>query len=199
VPPGTYLVNDDGAVAYAMYDDKWKFDAPKAQLFRLIIDGTLGGELPWGLVLCGVFLAIIMELVGVSSLPFAVGLYLPITTSGGIFMGGLVRKLVDARRGKNGDSEFSPGMLMASGLIAGGAIAGVVQSIVAFQEMESTFDLSDALNGMVRAVGLGGLLGNDLAGNHTWWPMLWFLAMTALLLRVALGPRVQPPRFPSDV
>ncbi len=185
---GTYLVDEHGAVVYARFADKWKFDAPKAQLFRLIIDGTLGGELPWGLVLCGVFLAIMMELVGVSSLPFAVGLYLPIATSGGIFVGGLVRKYVDWRRGGRGESEFSPGMLMASGLIAGGAIAGVVQSIVAFQEEESTFDLRPRLNGLVESLGLGG----NFAANHTWWPMLWFLAMTAVLLYVALAKPAKP-------
>ncbi len=55
-----------------------KFDAPKAQLFRLIIDGVLGGELPWGLVLLGVAIALVMELCGVSSLPFAVGVYIPL-------------------------------------------------------------------------------------------------------------------------
>ncbi len=185
---GTYLVDERGEVAYARFDDKWKFDAPKAQLFRLIIDGTLGGELPWGLVLCGVFLAIMMELVGVSSLPFAVGLYLPISTSGGIFVGGLVRKFVDWRRGGRGESEFSPGMLMASGLIAGGAIAGVVQSIVAFQEKESMFDIRPRLNGLVESLGLG----DNFAANHTWWPMLWFLGMTAVLLYVALAKPARP-------
>src|SRR6185503_4075179 len=94
---GSYLVADDGRAAYRLNQGE-KFDAPKAQLFRLIIDGTLGGKLPWGLVLVGMFLAIIMEMVGVSSLPFAVGLYLPIHTSAGIFVGGVVRWLVDRKR-----------------------------------------------------------------------------------------------------
>jgi uncharacterized oligopeptide transporter (OPT) family protein len=145
----------------------WKFDAPKAQLFRLIIDGTLGGKLPWGLVLIGVFLAIMMELVGVASLPFAVGLYLPISTSAGIFVGGIVRWLVDRKRKTESatEAEFSPGVLMASGLIAGGAIAGVVQSVIAFYEKEAALDVSGALGG--------------LAANETWWPMLPFLLMAA--------------------
>src|SRR5260370_13629739 len=118
VRAGRYLVGERGEVAYAMVD-LWKFDAPKAELFRLIIDGTLGGKMPWGLVLVGMFLAIIMELVGVSSLPFAVGLYLPIETSAGIFVGGLVRLLVDRQRQDQteAEAEFSPGVLMASGLI----------------------------------------------------------------------------------
>jgi len=149
VPAGRYLVTEQGAVAFAATSVA-KYDAPKAQLFRLIIDGTLGGKLPWGLVLAGVFIAIMMELVGVSSLPFAVGLYLPISTSAGIFTGGIVRRLVDRRRtGQSAaQAEFSPGMLMASGLIAGGAIAGVVQSIIAFNEAEARFDTSGALGAL---------------------------------------------------
>ncbi|HZN95549.1 MAG TPA: OPT/YSL family transporter, partial [Myxococcales bacterium] len=170
VPTGRYLVAADGRVAYVM-TDLWKFDAPKAQLFRLIIDGTLGGKLPWGLVLVGMFLAIIIELLGVASLPFAVGLYLPVSTSAGIFVGGMVRSLVDRKRSDSGSSaEFSPGVLMASGLIAGGAIAGVVQSIIAFNEKEKSFDVSSYLG--------------TLAHNESWWPMLPFLLMAGAVYYV---------------
>src|SRR6266851_1978776 len=173
VRPGRYLVGERGEVAYAMVD-LWKFDAPKAQLFRLIIDGTLGGKLPWGLVLVGMFLAIILELVGVSSLPFAVGLYLPIETSAGVFVGGTVRLLVDRRRKdlSASEAEFSPGVLMASGLIAGGSIAGVVQSLITLTEADARFDLSQFLG--------------SLAKNESWWPMLFFLAMAALLYAVGM-------------
>lgn len=175
VPPGRYLVSDRGEVVYASAE-LWKFDAPKAQLFRLIIDGTLGGKLPWGLVLAGMFLAIILELIGVSSLPFAVGLYLPIHTSAGIFVGGMVRLLVDKKRQEQtaAEAEFSPGVLMASGLIAGGAIAGVVQAVIAYNEWEPKFDLSH--------------LVGPLASNHTWWPMLPFLIMAAGLYWVGSRP-----------
>ena len=179
VPPGRYLLDERGQVAYAS-TALWKFDAPKAQLFRLIIDGTLGGKLPWGLVLAGMFLAIMMELLGVSSLPFAVGLYLPIATSAGIFVGGIVRRLVDRRRKGQSDAEaeFSPGMLMASGLIAGGAIAGVLQSGIVFAEFDARFDLAAKLGAHSGESGLlGGLAG--LIANDTWWPMMPFLAMAA--------------------
>ena len=171
VRPGRYLVGERGEIVYAMVD-LWKFDAPKAQLFRLIIDGTLGGKLPWGLVLVGMFLAIILELVGVSSLPFAVGLYLPIETSAGVFVGGMVRLLVDRRRKdlSASEAEFSPGVLMASGLIAGGSIAGVVQSVITLTEADARFDLSEFLG--------------SLGKNEGWWPMLFFLAMAALLYAV---------------
>ena len=172
--PGRYLVRDDGEVVYFARSLE-KFDAPKAQLFRLIIDGTLGGDLPWGLVLIGVFLAIILELVGVSSLPFAVGLYLPIYTSGGIFVGGFVRWLID-RKHKGVQTEFSPGMLMASGLIAGGAIAGVVQSVILTAGADRALDLSDNLPA-------------SLVANHTWWPLLPFLVMAAALYWVAARKR----------
>ena len=182
VAGGRYLVDvATGRIAYVAKDAP-KFDAPKAQLFALIIDGTLGGNLPWGLVLIGVFIAIILELVGVSSLPFAVGLYLPIATSGGIFVGGAVRWLVDRnRRGESAASaEFSPGMLMASGLIAGGAIAGVAQSIVLSAGAEDTFDISGAVS---------------FFGNSTWWPMVPFLAMAIGLFYI--GTRKNDADLPT--
>jgi putative OPT family oligopeptide transporter len=183
VRPGRYLASEAGEISYAAID-LWKFDAPKAQLFRLIIDGTLGGKLPWGLVLVGVFLAIIMELVGVSSLPFAVGLYLPIETSAGVFVGGMVRLLVDRQRKDQTESEaeFSPGVLMASGLIAGGSIAGVVQSLITLSEADAKFDLSE-------------LLGS-LGKNGSWWPMLLFLSLAAVLY--AVGVRADKRRSRSN-
>lgn len=175
VPAGRYLTNDSGEVKYVA-SDLWKFDAPKAQLFRLIIDGTLGGKLPWGLVLIGVFFALLCELLGLgnSSLAFAVGLYLPISTSAGIFAGGIVRWLVDRKRRDlpAAEAEFSPGVLMASGLIAGGAIAGVIQSVVTFYEKDDLFDLSAMLGGLAR--------------NHDWWPMAMFLIMAAILYWVGV-------------
>ena len=137
---------------------------------KLIIDGTLGGKLPWGLVLIGVLIAVVLELVGVASLSFAVGLYLPIPTSGGIFLGGAIRWLVDRKRKGESESEaeFSPGMLMASGLIAGGAIAGVLQSGLLTAGVDTKFDLS-------------AMLPNVLAGNDSWWPMIPLVFMMAVL------------------
>jgi len=168
VAPGRYLVNDAGEITYAMSEVK-KFPAPQAQLFRLIIDGTLGGKLPWGLVIIGVLIALVLELVGVPALPVAVGLYLPLSTSAGVFCGGIVRWLVDRRRkGESAaESEFSPGMLMASGLIAGGAITGVIQSGLLMFEKDKAFDFSEKLGA--------------LAANDGWWPMGWFVAMAASL------------------
>jgi putative OPT family oligopeptide transporter len=124
---GTWLVDDAGGrVAYAATKVQ-KYNAPKARLFQLIIDGVLGGELPWTLVLVGVFIALTLELIGVDALTFAVGLYLPIDASVPLFVGGIVRKLADRRSGVAGlEAESSPGMLLASGLIAGGSIGALV-------------------------------------------------------------------------
>ncbi len=139
--PTRYLAGN-GQLTYRLREVK-KLDAPKASLFALIIDGILTRKLPWDLVLIGVMLALMMELCGIASLPFAVGVYLPISTSVPIFAGGLVRWLVDRRRGGNAEeSDFSPGTLLSSGYIAGGAIAGLVAAFVAGVGMEAKFDVS---------------------------------------------------------
>ena len=154
-PAGKYLVDDSGAAvwlvdpgingAFKTRPDGTrvqKFDAPKATLMSYIIKGMLDRKLPWGLVLFGVMIAIVLELCGVSSLAFAVGAYLPVSSSAPIFVGGLVRWLVDHRmrralREHNLDeatlaaeSDKSPGVLLASGYIAGGAIAGILIAFV---------------------------------------------------------------------
>lgn len=142
--PGKYLVNDRGAVTYLVdpgingnlnkRDDGTpvtKYEAPKARLMSLIIDGILTQKLPWGLVLLGVALAIVLELCGISALPFAVGVYLPISASTPIFVGGIVRWLVDRKQKaqSEAESETGPGVLFSSGLIAGGAIAGILLAL----------------------------------------------------------------------
>jgi putative OPT family oligopeptide transporter len=155
-PAGRYLVNNDGVPIYladpginGVYDKRpdgssvQKFTAPKATLVSYIIKGILGGQLPWGLVLLGVFIAIVLELSGVSSLAFAVGVYLPISTSAPIYVGGVVRWLVDryTRRKHAGarmdedqlvaEGDKSNGVLLSSGYIAGGTLAGVLFAFMA--------------------------------------------------------------------
>lgn len=150
-PAGRYLVNDNGTPVYlvdpginGIYQTRpdgstvQKFTAPKATLMSYIIKGILGGELPWGLVLLGVFISIVLELCGVSSLAFAVGVYLPISTSAPVYVGGLIRLFVDkyTRRKHAGarltedqlvaEGDKSNGVLLSSGYIAGGTLAGVV-------------------------------------------------------------------------
>jgi putative OPT family oligopeptide transporter len=155
-PAGKYLVDDAGVPRYlvdpgingshATRPDGSrvaKFDAPKATLMSYIIKGILNRELPWSLVLLGVMIALTLELSGIPSLAFAVGVYLPISSSVPIFIGGLLRYLVDRRlreqyaKEKLSEEELtamsdkSPGILMASGYIAGGAIAGIIIAFVA--------------------------------------------------------------------
>jgi putative OPT family oligopeptide transporter len=147
VPAGKYLVNAQGAIAYVVdpgiggrvreVDGRTltRLDSPKATLMAFIADGILTHRLPWALVLIGVCLAIAIELMGVQSLPVTVGVYLPITTSAGMFAGGIVRWLVERRIRSSQRSlaeiESGPGVLFASGLIAGGAICGIVVAAIA--------------------------------------------------------------------
>ena len=124
--------------------------APQARLMATVINGILTRKLPWGLVLIGVFLVIAVELLGIRSLPFAVGAYLPIGTTLPIFAGGVVRLLVDLAAKRSGgadaeaESEISPGSLYASGLIAAGGIAGLFG--VALKAYEATMGKGDILN-----------------------------------------------------
>jgi putative OPT family oligopeptide transporter len=128
---GTHKVRPDGTTVT-------KFDAPKAVLMSYIIKGILSHKLPWTLVLLGVMIAIVLEMSGIPSLAFAVGVYLPLSSSSPIFIGGAVRWLVDkyvrrkfARHDLTeeqlvAEGDKSPGVLMASGYIAGGALAGII-------------------------------------------------------------------------
>ena len=128
---GTHKTRPDGTTVT-------KFDAPKAVLMSYIIKGILSHKLPWALVLLGVMIAIVLEMSGIPSLAFAVGVYLPLSSSSPIFIGGLVRWLVDkyvrkkfARHNLSeeqlvAEGDKSPGVLMASGYIAGGALAGII-------------------------------------------------------------------------
>jgi putative OPT family oligopeptide transporter len=104
--------------------------APQATLMSTIIKGLLNQNLPWGLVLVGVFVAVVLELCGIRSLPFAVGSYLPIATTAPIFCGGLVRWWVERKSGQSQESDVSSGVLFSSGLIAGGSIAGILFALL---------------------------------------------------------------------
>jgi len=150
-PAGKYLVSDTGSAIYLVDpgingtytkrpdgSEVRKYDAPKAVLMSYIIKGILDQKLPWALVMFGVMIALILEMSGVPSLPFAVGVYLPLSSSAPIFVGGMVRWLVDRRRNKQAKyinasedertaaGDRSPGVLLSSGYIAGGALAGII-------------------------------------------------------------------------
>jgi putative OPT family oligopeptide transporter len=104
--------------------------APQATLMSTIIRGLLAQNLPWGLVLVGVFISVTLELCGIRSLSFAVGSYLPIGTTAPIFAGGVVRWWVERKTGQKDESEISSGTLFSSGLIAGGSLAGILYAVL---------------------------------------------------------------------
>jgi putative OPT family oligopeptide transporter len=147
--PGRYLVDDTGHAKYRTdvpinrqaekmdngQDAPKAFSAPQPQLFTLIIEGILGGTLEWTLVIIGVLIAVTMELAHVSALPFAVGMYIPLSSTTPIFIGGLLRWLSDRARGvsaSEAETETSPGVLLSSGYIAGGTLCGLIIAFFAF-------------------------------------------------------------------
>ncbi len=200
-PTGKYLADGQGTLQYLVdpgiggriseFEGRkyTRYDAPKARLFSLIIDGILTQKLPWDLVLLGVFIALMLELCGVSSLPFAVGVYLPISTTAPIFVGGLVRYFVDRLRGKgktDAESEFSPGVLLSSGYIAGGAIAGV---LVAFMMIPKDGAILQALNIPEHVGGIFRFLGEHEAHSplgSNLFALAVFGLLVAFLLRTGL-------------
>ncbi len=159
-----------------------EFNAPQATLMATLIKGLLSFNLDWQFVLVGVFIAIVVELCGVKSLSFAVGLYLPLSTTFPIFIGGAIKGLVDyltKRRGdKQEDAELGRGSLLATGLVAGGALMGV---IVAF--MQASDGISSWLKDHSQEHTLITLLGEN---GYQLLGVLFFAAMGYILFRTAM-------------
>jgi putative OPT family oligopeptide transporter len=171
-PAGKYLVDEAGTVKYLLdpgiggreridYQGREvdKLESPKSQIMALVVDGILTQKLPWGLVLIGAFLAIAMEILGLPSLPIAVGVYLPISTSATMFLGGAVRWLVERKlppeqRG-GPESDSGPGVLFSSGLIAGGAIMGVALAALSVWALHDGTTVADTIS-FAKAVGAFG-------------------------------------------
>jgi putative OPT family oligopeptide transporter len=150
--------------------------APQATLMSTIIRGLLNQNLPWGLVLVGVFISITLELCGIQSLSFAVGSYLPIATTAPIFAGGLVRWWVEKRTGVAQDSEVSSGTLFSSGLIAGGSIAGIIFAILVGTGSIEPFQ---AVGNLIPALHGEGALGQIASA-------LLFIALAVIVSRMAM-------------
>ncbi len=212
VVPGKYLVDDAGAVRYLVdpaitgrltkrddgSDVKMKFDAPKTQVMGVILNGVLGGTMNWALVLMGALIAVVLELCGLSALPFAVGVYVPMGVTTPIFLGGLVRWTVEkvgAARKRHApaaslaESESSPGVLLASGYIAGGTLAGVVLAFLEFgPTLKKALDYSTSV------------AGTFLVQETTAWAVFAGLMLLMLVwgMRRSTTPPAPQPAFPAD-
>ncbi len=162
-----------------------KYNAPQATLMATLIKGLLSFNLDWQFVLAGCFVSVTMELCGIKSLSFAVGLYLPLATTLPIWIGGLIRGLADYLKNRGGkpktehseaEDELGKGNLFATGLVAGGALAGVVIALLSVNEDVATYlkawsaeaGLSSALSGLVQSLGVAeanaGHVGYQLFG-----------------------------------
>jgi hypothetical protein len=204
VNQGKYLIDDNGAFRYREdpaingllpYDDieaekkargetavpVQRYDAPKTKLMALIIDGILNQKLPWSLVLIGALIAVSLELCMVPSLPFAVGIYLPLQTSFPIFVGGVMRWIVDwANPPKAEESESSPGVLLCSGYIAGGSLVGVLAAFLNFNDV------------LLKKLNFGPTIDRmfgEGASEARWTTMTAFGLMLVLLLAVGIAGR----------
>ena len=129
--------------------------APQAQLMKMIVEGIMGGNLPWGLVFVGVFLAICLEILRIPVMPFAIGLYLPIYLNATIMIGGIVRGLLDSRKGvdeKTKTAQATDGTLYCAGMIAGVGLVGILLAIFA------VVGISLDMSGVVSLGNIGGVV-----------------------------------------
>lgn len=151
-----------GATLYLL-NSAWGFGsnelaAPQATLMKLIVEGVMGENLPWTLVFIGVFIAIVVELLGIPVLPFAIGIYLPIHLTSCIMVGGIIRLIFEKLR-KDEESKnkvISKGILFCSGMIAGEGLLGIVLALLAVLGISSFIDLSKFISPMISTI--GGLL-----------------------------------------
>lgn len=164
-----------------------KLPAPQATLMATLIKGILSQNLDWQFIFVGVFLALVMELCGIKSLSFAVGAYLPLATTLPIFIGGAIKGLVDRREKKKNidkpaeEEELGKGNLFATGLVAGGAVAGVIIAFIgASASGEAFLGSINTEHGIINSIGANGykILG-----------VLFFAAMAFILYRVATSKK----------
>lgn len=138
-----------GGVLYLL-DAAWGYGgaevpAPQAGLMKMIVEGIMGGNLPWGLVFIGVFLALALEILRVPVMPFAIGLYLPIYLNATIMIGGVIRGLMDGRKktdAKTKEAQSTNGTLYCAGMIAGEGLVGILLAILTVFGVSGVFDLS---------------------------------------------------------
>jgi putative OPT family oligopeptide transporter len=156
--------------------------APQATLMATVIKGLLSQNLPWGLVIAGMGIAAVVELCGVNSLAFAVGAYLPLSTSTPLLAGGFVKWIADKlNKSDKEESDIGPGALFSSGLIAGGAIMGIVIAIL----IGSTYGVDEEgkPRSLLSYLNIG--LGESLGGWGDMLGLIAFVLLGLVLLRFA--------------
>lgn len=148
-----------GGTLYLL-DSAWGFGtdelaAPQATLMKLIIEGVMGGNLPWALVFTGVFIAVVVEIVGIPVLPFAIGIYLPVQLNACIMVGGLVRLVLEKMKRKDEEKKeiINDGILFCSGMIAGEGLVGILLALLAVFGVNSVIDLSAYIPSGVSKIG----------------------------------------------
>ncbi len=140
-----------GGTLYLL-DSAWGFGsdelgAPQATLMKLIVEGVMGGNLPWNLVFIGVFIAVAIELIGIPVLPFAIGVYLPVQLNACVMIGGVLRLITEKIGKKQGREEevVNNGILFSSGMIAGEGLVGILLAVFAIFGIDKVIDLSSKL------------------------------------------------------
>jgi putative OPT family oligopeptide transporter len=154
-----------GGVLYLL-DAAWGFGskqlgAPQATLMKMIVEGVMGGKLPWGLVITGVVLACVIEILGIPVLPFAIGVYLPVQLNACIMVGGLVRLFYDKKKysdEKEKKETVNRGILYCSGMIAGEGLVGILLAVFAVLGVADMMDLSKRLSLSPAAGRIGSLI-----------------------------------------
>lgn len=167
-------------ITHAIGSDK--YSAPQATLMATLAKGILSFNLDWQFVMVGVFIAVMIELCGIKALAFAIGLYLPLSTTLPIFIGGAIKGFVDWRAEKKNeakaDDDLGKGSLFATGLIAGGALAGVIVALLSVND-----DIFKNLQKVNAEHGISGMLGE---GGYAILGVLFFAAMAFMLYRQAI-------------
>ncbi|MBO5065854.1 MAG: oligopeptide transporter, OPT family [Clostridia bacterium] len=154
-----------GGTLYLL-DSAWTFGsdelgAPQATLMKLIVEGVMGGDLPWGLVFIGVFIAVLVEIIGIPVLPFAIGVYLPVHLNACIMIGGLIRLLVEKLNKKDEEKQktvVNDGILFCSGMIAGEGLIGILLALLAVFGVDSALNLSEKLGIPAVVSDIGGIV-----------------------------------------
>ncbi len=146
-----YLLN------YAWGFGTSELPAPQATLMKMVVEGVMEGNLPWGLILTGVFIAVVIDILGIPVLPFAIGLYLPIHLTTPIMIGGLIKLWVQKHRFKNEEQReniLNNGILYSSGMIAGEGLVGILLAVFAAAGFEDNINLANYGIGLGNAGGI---------------------------------------------